>query len=172
MLTRARVLVSRCFEGRSVYKHLPDVQADEGEELDEFQEALKKLANRFDAPPSIVISRRTFFRGEQKSGEDVNTYISVLRKLASECCFDTFTDQLIRDQFICHCSDKAIKQKLLSLRDPSLSDSIRIAKSIETAIKSAKELECAHAEQVNVVQRSDDRRKTTAFSHNKVEANK
>ncbi|KAJ1187270.1 hypothetical protein NDU88_004048 [Pleurodeles waltl] len=81
-----------------------------------------------------------FFKRGQLQSEDVDAYISALRQLSSKCEFRDFQDQLIRDQFIGHCSDKHIQQKLLSMGNPMLEDVIKIAKNIELAQISLKEL--------------------------------
>lgn len=146
------LLHSLGYEGRSILKHLPPAPVVPGEEpCDEYDETVSKLQARFDVQPSIVVLRHKFFLCTQKNGEDVDTYITALRKLAADCQFENFSDQLVRDQFICHCSDKMIKQKLLSMGDPSLEETIRMAKSIETSLISARELESKSSDVVAAV---------------------
>lgn len=135
------LLHSLGFEGRSILKHLPSPVVDEGDPLDEYQDTVKRLQARFDVQPSLVVLRHKFFLRTQITSEDVDNYITALRRLVADCQFENFADQLVRDQFICHCTDKAIKQKLLSMGNPTLEETIRVAKSIETSQLSAKELD-------------------------------
>ncbi|KAJ1173813.1 hypothetical protein NDU88_005639 [Pleurodeles waltl] len=149
------LLHSLGFEGRSVFKYLPALVLEEGEEIDEYAETVKKLELRFDIQPSLVVIRHKFFKREQNPGEDVDTFVSALRKLAADCQFQAFSDQLVRDQFIAKCTDKSIQQKLLSLNNPSLDETLRLAKSIETSKLSVKELESRTTENIGMVNSQD-----------------
>lgn len=127
------LLNSLGFEGREVFEHLPDIVLAEGEVVDEYQEAVKKLEIKFDVRPSFVVLRHKFFKRAQLQSENFDTYLSALRQLCAECQFGEHRDQLVRDQFIAHCCDKQIQQKLLTMGNPSLEDTIRVAKSVELA---------------------------------------
>ncbi|KAJ1136332.1 hypothetical protein NDU88_002749 [Pleurodeles waltl] len=139
-----------CFEGREILKHLPEIEIAEGEELDEYQETVKKLVLRFDKQPSIVVLRHKFFKRAQLQNESIDEFVSALRKLCAQCQFGTFRDQLVRDQLIGHCVDKHIQQRLLTMGDPSLEDVIKQAKSIELAQASLKELPAQRKEEEKV----------------------
>lgn len=94
-----------------------------------------------------------------KNDEDVDTYITALRKMTANCKFKNFSELLIRDQFISQSSDRAIRQKLLSLENPSLEESICIANSIEISQASVKELESKSGEVVTPVRLTNYKKK-------------
>lgn len=108
--------------------------------------------------------RHIFFLRTQNTREDVDNYITALRRLVAECQFENVADQLVRDQFICHCTDKTIKQKLLSMGNPTLDETIRVAKSIETSQLSAKELDSKNNESVSAVKVKDAKDKDNKSS--------
>ncbi|XP_078503469.1 uncharacterized protein LOC144762184 [Lissotriton helveticus] len=152
------LLHSLGFEGREIFKHLPPLVRNNAEEdVDEYTETRLRLELRFDIKPSLVVIRHKFFKREQLSGEDVETYVSCLRQLSAECEFEGFREQLIRDQYVCKCSDKSIQQKLLTLGNPTLEETIRVAKSIELSKKEVKELEKKCDEGVSIVRTKENK---------------
>ncbi|KAJ1215503.1 hypothetical protein NDU88_003111 [Pleurodeles waltl] len=81
-------------------------------------------------------------RKEARTGydEDVMTYVAALRGLAVTCDFRDLNDSLIRDQIVRSTNNKKVKEKLLSI-DPSLEESIQIARSMEHTETWMKEIE-------------------------------
>ncbi|KAJ1216464.1 hypothetical protein NDU88_004066 [Pleurodeles waltl] len=69
------------------------------------------------------------FRGRGLD-EDGMTYVAALRGLAVTCNFQDLTDSLIRDQIVRCTNNKKVKERLLSI-DPSLEESIQLARSME-----------------------------------------
>ena len=59
------LLHSLGFKGRSIYKHIPDLEQEGVEALDEHQTVVKKLDKRFDSPPSSIVTRHQFFKRTQ-----------------------------------------------------------------------------------------------------------
>ncbi|KAJ1100013.1 hypothetical protein NDU88_005103 [Pleurodeles waltl] len=62
--------------------------------------------------------------------EDIMSFVAALRGLAVTCDFRDLGDSLIRDQIVRCANNKKIREKLLSI-DPSLEESIQIARSME-----------------------------------------
>lgn len=66
--------------------------------------------------------------------ESVDTYVECLRVLAGECDFGDQVDKYIRDQLIISCSNKKAQEQRLRQRNPSLQETIQIAKSVQRSI--------------------------------------
>lgn len=70
--------------------------------------------------------------------------------LATKCDYDDMVDVYIRDQFVFHCYEEKIQERLLSCKNPSLQEVIDIAKGIERSIESSKELAATMSPKTNV----------------------
>lgn len=126
-------------EGQEVFTSLPEISSvGQGEGWNEYQEAITRLKNTFSEQPNILLERFNFNKRNQLTYESVEEYISALRILATKCNFGPSIDISIRDQFVFGCNAKKIQERLLSYRDPTLSEVIDMAKAIERSILSSK----------------------------------
>lgn len=82
-----------------------------------------------------------FWRRHQRTGESVSQYVADLRGLASLCKFKTLQDEMIRDQLILHTNCDKIRNKLLLENDDlTLTQAMKIALQVESALKCAANL--------------------------------
>lgn len=82
---------------------------------------------------SPMINRSEFRRRNQNQGENIEEYVSVLRKLAKKCNFTDIEDQ-IKEKFIEGITSNTIKFELLKNCELQLEELIFLAKSVEAAI--------------------------------------
>ena len=66
----------------------------------------------------VIYERYEFNNRNQNIGENVDDYITSLRKMAQKCNFGTLSDDLIRDRIVCGILDNAVRKRVLE--QPSL----------------------------------------------------
>ncbi|KAJ1151171.1 hypothetical protein NDU88_003958 [Pleurodeles waltl] len=126
-------------EEQDIFEDLPDPE-DEATDLNEFEICLKKLDLHFLPKISTILERYHFCMMEQRPGENVEEYITALRKLAATCTFGSTIDERIRDQFMLRCASDKVRQELRS-KDDLLLHEVILAKSVEHTLASVEELE-------------------------------
>ncbi|XP_078535164.1 uncharacterized protein LOC144821882 [Lissotriton helveticus] len=128
--------------GQEIFESLPDYEPVPGQfiPLDEFQEAVKRLEKQFDEEENIMVGRHRFALRKQLESENVEEYIGSLRVLATKCDFGDMADMYIHDQFVFHCFERKIQERLLACKKPTLSEVVDIAKGIERSLEGRKEL--------------------------------
>jgi hypothetical protein len=121
-------------EGMKILQHLPMTT----EERLVPAIVLQKLREHFTPQTNIVFERYQFFSRNQEAGESVDTYVTVLRKLASTCDFGDIGDSLIRDRIVLGTTDNAARSRMLRDHDLNLSraiDACRISEQTEAQLK-------------------------------------
>ncbi|KAJ1179503.1 hypothetical protein NDU88_004737 [Pleurodeles waltl] len=127
-------------EGQEIFEKLPD-PGEEATDLNEFEMCLRKLDLHFLPKISTILEGFHFGMREQRPGENIEQYVTALRKLASTCKFGSTIEERIRDQFMLKCSSDKIRQELWSKDDPTLQEVIVLAKSVEHTMACVDELE-------------------------------
>lgn len=115
---------------------LPDAVTDQ-----KFATVVDKLKGHY-CPERLVISERYRFNTRrQKEGESVGEFIAELRRLASNCRFDYFLDQALRDRLVAGLSDAVMVRRLLSETSPiSFDAACRTALDMDTVRRNASAL--------------------------------
>ncbi|XP_053391329.1 uncharacterized protein K02A2.6-like [Mercenaria mercenaria] len=97
---------------------------------------------------SYIAERFRFHKPNQGTGESVQDYIAVLRKLSEHCDFGDTLNDTLRDRFVCGLREANIQKRLLSKTDLTLQKAIEEAVAMETLARDASELRTS-AEQVH-----------------------
>ena len=113
-----------------VFNTLPwDTEGDD-KKIDKIIEKLKEFCE-----PRKNISYE-FFSRAQKSGETIDQYVTVLRKLSESCELSTLKNSLIKDRIVLGISDTNTRERLLRISDLTLEKAIDMVRSAEaTAIQ-------------------------------------
>ena len=83
-------------------------------------------------PKKVAIAKRfKFHRRDQGVGETVTRYVAELRKLASDCQFEAYLDQALRDWFVCGLCSEATQKWLLTKAELTFARAVEIAQGIE-----------------------------------------
>lgn len=98
-----------------------------------FATVVNKLKEYY-CPKRLVISERYKFNTrKQMEGESVGEFIVALSRLASNCQFDYFLDQALRDRLVAGLSDAIMVRKLLSETNPiSFDEACKIVLDMDT----------------------------------------
>ncbi|XP_047995079.1 uncharacterized protein LOC125233211 [Leguminivora glycinivorella] len=97
-----------------------------------YLEILKKLEEHCSPPSNETYNRHIFFNRKQKEGENVEEFVTELKKLSLDCNFDKLKDGLIRDQIIIGLIDNELKEELLGVTDLTLEKCINMSRAAET----------------------------------------
>ncbi|XP_054713060.1 uncharacterized protein K02A2.6-like [Uloborus diversus] len=100
-----------------------------------FNEVLNAFDNYFQPRTNTVIARYKFFNSRQKEGESVDSFVTNLKNLSKDCCFENQEDSLIRDLLVIGVRDSAMKEKLLMETELSLGKAIEYCRAKEASTK-------------------------------------
>ncbi|XP_077967758.1 uncharacterized protein LOC120345656 [Styela clava] len=124
-----------------LYENLPaPPNADENDNV--YANTVKKLDNYFVPKINIDFECDVFRNAKQKFGENIDTYVARLRKLAVTCDF-TDADREIKQQVISGGCDSRVREKALQ-QSMSLREFLDYAKSLEQAKQQTKQIEQRH----------------------------
>ena len=103
-----------------------------------YDETVRRLQLRFGNRQSRLYNRAKFFQRSQLDIQDILSYVTELRQLASRCGFGESEEELIRDRLLAGCRVDRIWEKLfLTL---TLVDALKVAQSAERALQESGQL--------------------------------
>ena len=108
-----RALLLHCvgIHVHEIFKTLPTIEA--GEELKEYEAAVKMLDEHFLQKVNILYERHVFRQMKQDSSESVDQFVIRLTHQAENCNFGSQQTKQIRDQVITRCRSSGLRRKLL-----------------------------------------------------------
>ena len=125
--------------GGSAYKLLRSLcQNDTGSKS--YSELVQILKEHLNPTPNIIAERFHFYKRDRKVGESVHEYVAELCKMSEHCGFGVGLNDYLRDRFVCGLNSGSIQQKLLTIKDLTLTSAVDTAHTYETAYKDAKAL--------------------------------
>lgn len=126
-------------------------------------ETLKKVVENitqyFAPKKTLLLSMRKFFTRFQGETEQIDAYVTELKKLASDCEFGELKDRLVWSQLIQGVRDRNLQEKLLAKGDQPLKDAVDMCRAWEAGRSQAQEIrskekeEEVHVEQVKRFQK-------------------
>ena len=90
---------------------------------------------------SVSYERYKFFSRAQESGETIDQYVTVLRKLGETCEFGTLRNSLIKDRIVLGVSNCKTRARLLRVQELTLEKALDVVRSAEMTEKQLQELE-------------------------------
>ena len=121
-------------EGMKILQHLPMTMEERGVPAT----VLLKLREHFTPQTNTIFERYQFFSRNQEPSETVDTYVAILRKLASTCEFGDLGNSLIRDRIVLGTTDNAARARMLrdhELTLPRAIDACRISEQTDAQLK-------------------------------------
>ncbi|XP_054283502.1 uncharacterized protein LOC129000566 [Macrosteles quadrilineatus] len=129
--TKAPILLTLI--GPKPYGVLKNLVAPKSVDSLGLEDIVKHLKAHY-APKKLLISERyKFYKRDQLSGESVSNYVIELKRLASQCNFNTFLEEALRDRLVCGLTNEAIQRKLLTESDLTFTRAVEVAVSMELA---------------------------------------
>lgn len=150
--TRAPILLTLI--GPKPYAVLRNLVSPKTVDSLDFDAIVKQLKSHY-SPKKLLISERfKFYKRDQLPSESISNYVIQLKQLASQCNFNSFLEEALRDRFVCGITNKAIQRKLLTEDNLTFSKSVELAVSLELASSEIKSFHSESAEVNKVVQRN------------------
>ena len=98
------------------------------------------LKEHLNPTPNTIAERFYFYKRDRRTGESIHEYVAELRKMSEHCSFGETLNDYLRDHFVCCLNSRSIQQKLLTIKDFTLTSAVETANTYETAYKDAKAL--------------------------------
>ena len=98
------------------------------------------MKDHLEPKPNVISQRYAFYKRDRRVDESVKGYVAELRKLSEYCEFGDRLDENLRDKLVCGLNDQRIQQKLLSIRELTLTMAVDNADAMEAAVKNAREI--------------------------------
>jgi len=83
----------------------------------------------------VIAERFNFYRRNQEPGESIATYVAELRRLTTDCTFDAYLNDALRDKFVCGLRSEATQRRLLAEKDLTFTKAVEIAQGMEAAAR-------------------------------------
>ena len=105
-----------------------------------FKEIVELVQNHENLKPSAIVQRFKFSTQFRKTGESIASYMAESRNISEHCDFQNTFEEILRDRLVCGINDEQIQRRLLAESTLDFKKAMKIATSVETAIKNAKDL--------------------------------
>ncbi|KAL4719941.1 hypothetical protein ACJJTC_019252 [Scirpophaga incertulas] len=101
------------------------------EEEKKFDSVIDQFNKYFIPIQNECFNSHIFFSRNQLDGEKIDSYVTELKKLASDCNFGELKNRLIRDRIVAGIIDSRLRDRLLRETDLTMEKCIMICKSAE-----------------------------------------
>ena len=135
------ILLSVC--GPRTYKLIHSLLSPQEPKDVSFADIVKQMTDHYQPKPSIIVQHFKFHSRSCKQRESVATYIAELKRLAEDCEFGEFLEQMLRDRIVCGINDPRIQRSLLAERELTYKSAFELAQSMETADQNTNDLQTA-----------------------------
>ena len=105
------------------------------------EKVLQKFEEHCEPKENVSYERYKFFSRAHESGETIDQYVTVLRKLSETCEFGTLRNSLIKDRIVLGVSNCKTRERLLRVQELPLEKALDVVRSAEMTEKQLQELE-------------------------------
>ena len=98
------------------------------------------LKDHLSPKPLTIAERFRFYKRDQKAGESVSDFITVIKRLAETCEFGDFLNTALRDKFVFGIANETIQKKLLTESNLTFQKGQNMAVAMDIAIRDSQEL--------------------------------
>ena len=131
-----------------IYNTLPI----DDEKKKDYKNLLDELHKYFEPKKYVTYERYLFNSRVQQPDENIDNFVTDLRKRAKNCNFGTLKDELIRDRIICGICNEQLRGRLLRHGDSTLEEVVQLCRAQEASAEQLKELSGAvNAVNINIV---------------------
>ena len=106
-----------------------------------YEQAVTKLDIHFDIKKNIPFEGGVFHEAGQESGENIDSYVTRLKRLIIHCEYGDATQNEIRDQVIAKCKSSKLRKRSLQEPDLTLEKVLTIGKLMEQSDPQTKKIE-------------------------------
>ena len=113
---------------------------EEGDDK-KIEKVLLKFEEHCEPMKNVSYERYKFFSRAQESGESIDQYVTILRKLCETCEFGTLKNSLIKDRIVLGVNSTKTRERLLRVPDLTLQKALDVVRSAEATDMQMKELD-------------------------------
>ena len=113
---------------------------EEGDDK-KIEKVLLKFEEHCEPKKNVSYERYKFFSRAQESGESIDQYVTILRKLCETCKFGTLKNSLIKDRIVLGVNNAKTRERLLRVPDLTLQKALDVVRSAEATDMQMKELD-------------------------------
>ena len=113
---------------------------EEGDDK-KIEKVLLKFEEHSEPKKNVSYERYKFFSRAQESGESIDQYVTILRKLCETCEFGTLKNSLIKDRIVLGVNNTKTRERLLRVPDLTLEKALDVVRSAEATEMQMKELD-------------------------------
>ena len=124
--------------GSITYSLLSDLLAPDAPKDKTLAEITAVLRSHYEPKRAIIAERFHFHKRDQALGESIADYDAALRKLATNCSFEAYLEDALRDRFVCGLRNEAMQRRLLGEADLTLTKAMELAQGMEAAERNAR----------------------------------
>ncbi|GAB1597566.1 hypothetical protein Ahia01_000033100, partial [Argonauta hians] len=129
-------------EAFDVYEGL---EFDSEDDRNDLKMVIEKFEEFFVGDTHEAYESYRFHLRKQEHSENIETYITALRRLAKNCNFGELTSRMIRDQVVVGVTDDMLREKLLADKKLTLDKCLQIGRAHETSKKQTKSISSTNA---------------------------
>ena len=119
------------------------------EETATLSQVLEKFDMYCNPRTNITFERFKFNSRHQQNGETLDQYVTELRKLASQCNFDSVTpSEILHDRIVFGIADNKVRERLLRESTLTLDRTLEICRAAEVSVAQLKEVQKLHESRV------------------------
>ena len=79
-----------------------------------FDKLKAELKKQFEPKKVVIVERFNFHRSNQAPDESIAKYVAELCKLTTNCDFDDYLEEALRDRFVCVLHSETTQKQLLT----------------------------------------------------------
>ena len=113
---------------------------EEGDDK-KIEKVLLKFEEHCEPKKNVSYERYKFFSRAQESGESIDQYVTILRKLCETCDFGTLKNSLIKDRIVLGVNNTKTRERLLRVPDLTLEKALDVVRSAEATEMQMKQLD-------------------------------
>ena len=136
--------------GTNTFQLLSNLTAPQEPGEFSYDQVIEKLTAHYKPKPLKIAERFRFYKRNQQQGEQVADYVAELRRLAVNCGFGNFIDEVLCDRLVCGIRDEAAQRRLLAEADLNLTKAMNLAQSMERAQKDSRDIQSPRGSNVTL----------------------
>ena len=98
------------------------------------------LRDNYEPKPLLIFERFHFYKRQQLEGGGVAVYSAALKKCSEHCAFGTFSEEVLRDRFVCGLRSRQIQKRLLAEKILTWKTAVEMVLAMEVADKQTNNL--------------------------------
>ncbi|XP_063923109.1 uncharacterized protein K02A2.6-like [Zophobas morio] len=124
-------------EAREIFETF---EFEEDDERKDIKKVIAKFEEYFVPKVNPSVERNKFYNRVQEKEEPFDTFVTDLKRIAADCAFGEFKQEMLRDRIVCGVTDARVKDRLLREKNLTLGKAIEIGRAAEVTEQHMKKM--------------------------------